>query len=113
MKTPLEKMAERVRHEPFFLGCLLEQYAASEQLDDGALAAELGCSPVDLRRLRLCRAPRTDAVGLLADIRQLADALGLDADRLGRVLRRATVQARFQGSPGSLMAARDRDKEAE
>ncbi len=111
--TPLEKMAERARHEPSFLGWLLEQYAASEQLDEGTLAAELGCSLADLRRLRLCRAPRSDAVGLLADLRQLADALGLDADRLGRVLRRATVQARFRGNPGSLMAARDRDEEAE
>jgi hypothetical protein len=111
--TPLEKMAERARREPFFLGWLLEQYAAPEQLDDVALAAELGCTLVDLRRLRLCRAPRTDAAGLLADIRHLADALGLDADRLARVIRRATVQVRFQGSAGFLMAARDRDEEAE
>ena len=32
--TPLEKMAERARHEPFFLGWLLEQYAAPQELSD-------------------------------------------------------------------------------
>ena len=111
MMTPLEKMAERARREPFFLGWLLEQYAAAERLDDAALVAELGCSLTDLRRLRLCRAPRTDAAGLHADVRQLAEALGLDGDRLGRVLRRATVAVKFQSGDKIRMAARDRDEE--
>ena len=109
--TPLERMAERARREPFFLGYLLEQYAAPQQLSDEGLVAELGCSSTHLRKLRLCRTPRTDEEGLREDVRHLAEALGLDADRLGRVLRRAVVCSKFRLDSTSLMAARDRDEE--
>ena len=109
--TPLEKMAERARREPFFLGWLLEQYAAPQGLSDAGLVAELGCSSTDLRRLRLCRTPRTDEEGLREDVQHLAKALGLDADRLGRVLRRAVASNKFRPDATGLMAARDRDEE--
>ena len=109
--TPLEKMAERARREPSFLGWLLEQYAAPQQLSDAGLVAELGCSATDLRRLRLCRTPRTDEDGLREDLQRLAEALGLDAVRLGRVLRRAVASGKFRPDATGLMAARDRDEE--
>lgn len=111
MAKPLDEMAARTRHEPFFFGWLLEQYAAS-RLDDAALAAELDCSVGDLRGLRLCRAPREDRVGSMEDIRRIAEALGLNEGKLTRVVGRARVAAMFQGKGGSLMAARDRDEEA-
>ena len=111
MANPLDEMAERTRHEPFFFGCLLEQYAVVGGLDDAALAAELGCKVADLRGLRLCRAPRDDQAGLREDVRRVAEALGLNEGKLTRVVRRAKATAMFQGKGGSLMAARDRDEE--
>lgn len=111
MANPLDEMAERSRHEPFFFGCLLEQYAVAEGLDDAALAAKLGCEVADLRRLRLCRAPRDDQAGSREDVRRVAEALELDEGKLTHVVRRAKVAAMFRGQGGSLMAARDRDEE--
>ena len=113
MTHPLDEMAERSRHEPFFFGWLLEQYAVAERLDDAALAAELGCNVAELRGLRLCRAPRDDQAGMREDIRRVAEVLGLNEGKLVRVVRRAKVMAMFQNKGGSLMAARDRDEEPE
>ena len=111
MANPLDEMAERSRHEPFFFGYLLEQYAVAERLDDATLAAELGCSATDLRGIRLCRAPRDDRAGSAEDVRRVGEVLKLDEGKLTRVVRRARVAAMFRGKGGSLMAARDRDEE--
>jgi hypothetical protein len=111
MANPLDEMAERSRHERFFFGCLLEQYAVVEGLDDAALAANLGCTVDDLRGLRLCRAPRDDRAGLREDIGRVAAALGLNEGKLTRVVVRARATAMLRGKGGSLRAARDRDED--
>lgn len=113
MIDPVRMMAERARHEPFFLGYLLERYAVAEQLDDQALATALGCSLDLLPEIRLCGAPRPDH--FLDDIQQIAISFGLDAERWRVILKRATVLARLQESSNPqtgvnlLMAARERE----
>jgi hypothetical protein len=113
MANPLDEMAGQTRHEPFFFGWLLEQYAIAERLTDASLAQELGCSQSDLRGLRLCRAPRPDEPDFREDVHRVAEALGLNEVKLTRLVRRARVTAKFQEQGGFLMAARDLDEEAE
>src|SRR5262245_57416656 len=60
MADPLSSIARRAEERPTFLANLLAAYARSEDLDDDALAARLGCPAEQLSRLKLCRAPRSE-----------------------------------------------------
>ena len=42
----LEGLAARTSRDPFFLGSLLAEYQRRHGLDDCALVADLGCTPV-------------------------------------------------------------------
>lgn len=112
----LENMAERTRRDPFFLGWLLDRYAAAERLDDAALAAALGCPREHLTRLRLCRAPRQGSAEFRADVERIAAVFALTPARLAGIVRRATVLVRLEAanaddeSASTLMAARDREE---
>jgi hypothetical protein len=107
----LDALARKVQGDPFFLASPLALYARSEHLDDAGLAAALGCPPVRLSGLRLCRAPRADPAGFREDIAGIAAEFGLDPDRLadavitGRAIR--AIGAAPAGGRGFLMAARD------
>jgi hypothetical protein len=107
----LDALARKVQGDPFFLASLLALYARSEGLDDGGLAAALGCPPGKLTELRLCRAPRPDPAGFREDVAGIAAEFGLDADRLaGAVMRGRAIReigAAPAGGRGFLMAARD------
>jgi hypothetical protein len=113
MTNPLIPLAARVENDPFFLASALALYARSEELDDPALAARLGCPVEQLPRLRLCRMPRTDPAGFREDIAVLAGHFHLDELVLIEALKRGRVIQRLQGAAraegGVLMAARDRE----
>jgi hypothetical protein len=102
-----------VADDPFFLACPLAEYARSEHLDDGALAARLGCRVEDLPRLRLCRAPRPGLEEFREDVTAVAHAFGIEPGTLANAVRhgeglvRLREAARAPGEPGHLLAARD------
>jgi hypothetical protein len=111
---PLDAIADRARKDPFFLGWLLDRYAAAEGLDDAGLAERLGCAA--LAGLMLCRAPRRSP-HFRADVERIAEVFGIDASRLAEALRRANVVILLEEAPEAaedaptLMAARDLDEE--
>ena len=111
MSEALDRLARRAEGEEFFLAALLAVYADSERLDEGQMAAALGCAPEALRGLRLCRAPRADGAAFRQDVQAVADHFGLDVARLTGVVRRAQALARFRaagvGPRGLLLAARE------
>jgi hypothetical protein len=111
----IEQAARQARDNPFFLACPLAAYADSEELDDAALAAALGCQPEQLARVRLCRAPRTESPHFDTDVREIADRFELNANALAEAVRRGQVILRFRkagpDARGTRQAARKRDPE--
>jgi hypothetical protein len=115
MSEHLERLARRVASDPFFLASVLVRYAASEELDDSALAAKLGCPMPILTRLRLCRVPRPEAPFFWQDVELIAAHFALDLLTLADVVRRGqallTLQQAARKRPddakGVFLAARD------
>jgi hypothetical protein len=106
-------MAAGAEADPFFLAGLLAAFARSEELDDVALAARLGCAPDQLPRLRLCRAPHDDPAQMRRDVARLADHFGISEPALRQAVLRGRVVLRLrQGGEGILLAARDRETES-
>jgi hypothetical protein len=119
MSKYLEKLARRVQDDASFLAAALARYAASEQLDDAALAAKLGCDVPALTHLRLCGMPRPQAPFFWQDVEAIATRFGADPDALAEAVRRGQALlnvgrkagAPANGSAGFFMAARDDDRE--
>jgi hypothetical protein len=80
-----------------------------------ALAASLGCSERGVLELSLCLRPR--ATSWVADVGEIASAVGIDAARLEAFYRSAEVLERLalahptDEHASQLMAARDRDED--
>jgi hypothetical protein len=116
----LAHLARRVGDAPEFLACALTEYARSEQVDDTALAALLGCPTETLTHLRLCRMPRPQAPLFWQDVELIAARFAVDAGVLAEVTRRGQSLFHLR-SPGDchkaessfLLAARDDDRQAE
>jgi hypothetical protein len=114
VSTHLERLAQTVESDPFFLAAPLRYYADSQQLDDDALAGQLGCDRDTLTRLRLCRNPQPMPPHFWDDVDRIATRFQIDPDRLAEMVRlgQALLQAqpRAGGSvpgPGFLLAARE------
>jgi hypothetical protein len=114
MSTALDQMAERVKADSWFLAHPLAEYARSAGLDDAALAARLGCAPVDLTAVRLCRTPRTEPDEFRADLTAVAERFGLNLVELAAAVRhgRGVAHVREAAAEGAetgwTVAARDR-----
>lgn len=116
MGNHLENLACRLESDPFFLACPLKLYQKSEGLSEDALAAGLKCSKEALLSVRLCRAPEGEEQSFQDDIERIAVRFSVDADALAEAVRRG--QALFhitsgRNASGTLMAARDGDRERE
>ena|SRR5438067_34888 len=115
MSFNLERLAQRVSDDPYFLAAVLHAYAIGEGLDDTALAAKLGCRPAALTRLRLCRAPRPAAPFFWQDVQRIATSCAVNPESLAEVVRRGQSLMGMRGAaadpasgaPGTLLAARD------
>lgn len=118
MTRPVDLFARRVETDSWFLGFALALYAQSEDLNDERLASTLGCSVADLTSLRLCRRPLSEpAEAFGRDIDTLVRAYGVRADVIAAVARRADAVDSLRrsaegvpGTPATLMAARDRER---
>ena len=113
MANELELLGKRAESDPFFLACSLKNFAASEQLDDAALAKKLECTMETLTMLRLCRAPHAD--GFKDDIDKIAARFEVNRDALAQAARRGQVLVQVRrnapSDAGMLLAARDDDKD--
>jgi hypothetical protein len=116
MSNNLERLAERVGSDPFFLAAAISAYQRGSQVDDQSLATKLGCPLGVLARLRLCRMPASVAPGFWRDIQMIADHFSINPDELADVVRLGQSIVQLQaahdskGEPaGFLMAARDEE----
>lgn len=71
--------------DPFFLGRRLAAYQGARHLTEPQVRESLACTPEQLARLRLCRAP-LPGEDLGDYCRQVCDWCGADAGRLADVL---------------------------
>ena len=94
------------------MAAALAGYQALHGMEDDALAEFLGCATGDLPRLALCRRPDPESGGFRAGVEEIAAYAGVDATRLGGLLREVDAMSALAGSGaadrGLLMAARDR-----
>lgn len=113
----ITRAALRASQQPFFLANIFAAYQTAHDLDDQALARQLGCDVHQLPHLALCRRPREDAEAFAADIDHLANRFHFDGVQLAMIVRqvdalqalRQHLAANEQGA-GLLRAARDRDE---
>lgn len=112
MTDPLDTLARRVEHEPFFLASTLVLFAGSEGLDEEALCRFLCCPPESFAMLCLCRTPDEEPTGFQRDVKRIAERFGADVDALAEAVRRGQALQRLRQASisGTLIAARD-DKE--
>jgi hypothetical protein len=112
MTNEVELLAKKAESDPFFLGCSLKNYAASERLDDVGLAAKLECTLEALTLLRLCRTPHTDS--FKGDLDRIAAKFEVNRDVLGEAARRGQVLLQMRrdapSDHGLMLAARDDDE---
>lgn len=117
MSDRIAALARRVQDDPFFLASALKDYAEGEGLDDFGLAALLGCSVETLDPLRLCRRPRPDPPWFRQDVDRIVARFGVSASALAAIVRYADALVALRrptpGEQGTLLAARDRDDDAE
>jgi hypothetical protein len=116
----LKRAAHRAGLQPFFLGSVLAEYQAANNLDDSKLAEALGCAIADLPRLALCRRPATEQTNFVADLGHLEQRFKLNGGQLATIIREVDALAALRhqlnanaAAPGLLRAARDRDEHDE
>jgi hypothetical protein len=112
MSKNLERLAQRLEDDPFFLACPLSIYAKSEGLDVTALAARLRCPKENLSLVYACRSPAGDSDAFQDDVDRVAAKFALDADVLAEAIRRGQailLMQRAANLQGTLLAARDGD----
>ena len=113
MPDPLFHLAADAEGDAFFLAGLLAAFARSEEMDDDALAAHLGCPVGELSRLKLCRAPHAEPDRLRQEVGRLAEHFGVREAALREAVLRGRVILRLREDGESmLMAARDRGQES-
>lgn len=83
--SALEHFAARAAADTMFFGAALARHQHRHGLTDEQLAAELGCEPSALTRVRLCGMPRTDADRFAADCAAIAERFGLKVDAVTRI----------------------------
>jgi hypothetical protein len=109
----LTALASRIENDGYFLAAALTTYAQSERITDERLAKLLGCDPLRLTALRLCRMPDTRSTEFSHEVDRIATRFKVNAELLAEAVRRwsALIAMRSEesaGSDGLLMAARDR-----
>jgi hypothetical protein len=114
MSERIAALARRAQDDPFFLASALADYAQSEELDEGGLAAMLNCSIETLNRLRLCRRPALGSESSWADFARIATRFGVEAEVIAEMVRRSDVLVALRsegaGTGSMLAAARDREE---
>jgi hypothetical protein len=116
----LRYAAKRIAHNRFFLARYLNEFRASRGITEGELARFLGCSPVLLPKLALCRRPDPDSPGFRADVERIAAAFDMPPGHLVRLIREVDALealkdtgTKKQGVPDGLLAAARDDEDSD
>jgi hypothetical protein len=117
-KPPLQRFAERIRNDQFFLAGTLIAYQQSRGWDDQSLAAFLECEASVLYRLAACRMPSTTPPRFQDEVRAIAAFSGCNPEKLAALIREVTVVSTMQTEGAAagqqyLLAARDRRESQE
>jgi hypothetical protein len=114
----LQFASRKAAKNHFFLAVTLSDFCMFRRMGEDELAKFLGCSPVVLTRLSLCRRPDPDSSRFRSDIERIANILGIKSVQLAQLIREvdtinalAKVKAMKQESPEGLLAvARDAEE---
>jgi transcriptional regulator with XRE-family HTH domain len=118
----LQYAAKRAVRSRFFLAESLKEFRINRGMTEDDLGAFLGCSPVLLTKLALCRRPDPESPKFRNDIERIATAFNMQPIRLVQVIREVdSLKALTEAKPineeapeGLLAVARDiEDKEAD
>lgn len=127
LSAPLSALARRLRNDPRYMAYVLAVYQTQENLTDEELGRELGTLPLLAVRLSLCKRPDAMSPNFAEQVREIADFILIDEERLAHVLRQVDAVEKLAGRPASLSgseaesghplpgllaAARDRDAES-
>jgi hypothetical protein len=105
--------AARAEEQPFFLASALTAYRRLAGYDEAGLAVWLGCSPVALARLALCRRPDGESAMFSDEVQRIAAFAGANATRLANLLRTVeNAEAMRTPAADALIAAHDRERPA-
>ena len=80
-------MLEQAKGHPYFLASALAEHQRRHGLDDRQLAERVGCDPVLLPRLGLCRRPTAADADFSARVLRIAEYAPCDAGALLLLLR--------------------------
>ncbi len=102
----LERAVMRLANNEAFLAYAFRAWCG-EQLDLDAVTATLKCAKVAVVNAALCQQPRSDT--FRADVAEIANSVGIEEERLARLLREVSSLAAFRrgGRHQILAAARD------
>jgi hypothetical protein len=113
----IELAFDRASELDFFVARDLMLYRKLNGIDRNALSRLLGCTAEGLHKLGLCRRPDSTSPLFRSQVDAVARHAGVDAVRLGSLLRETEVARAMESlsdsqrsatASGSLMAARDR-----
>lgn len=117
----LQYAAKKAVHSRFFLAESLNEFRVGRGMTEDELARFLGCNPMHLSKLALCRRPDPNSSKFRDDIEQIATAFSILPIRLVQVIREVdTLKAlseaktsKEKAPEGLLAVARDvEEKEA-
>jgi len=111
----LQYAAKRAVQSRFFLAESLKEFRINRGMTEDDLAKFLGCSPMLLPKLALCRRPDSDSSKFRVDIERIATAFNMQPIRLVQVIREVdSLEALTEVKPiieeapeGLLAVARD------
>lgn len=95
----LRRFARRLSADVGYMAVAMAQYQKAEQIDDEALAQQLGTTAEMLTRLAMCKRPDPNSVRFSDEVRQIATFTGSDASVLARLLRQTHALATFAEMP--------------
>lgn len=95
----LRRFVRRLSAETTYMAGAMAQYQRAEQIDDEALAQQLGTTAEMLTRLAMCKRPDPNSARFADEVRQIASFTGSDASVLARLLRQMQALATFAEMP--------------
>jgi hypothetical protein len=94
-------LVKRIQDDKDFFASVIEAYKESTNFDDEALAKDLGLSKLDLARLALCRRPNSDKQIFADQVRQIAEYVGTEANKLATIVRHVEALESLKQLPES------------
>lgn len=95
----LRRFTGRLIAETGYMAGAMAHYQKAEQIDDDALAQQLGTTAEKLTRLAMCKRPDPNSARFADEVRQIAIFTRSDASVLARLLRQVHALGTFAEMP--------------